>query len=364
MERPAHPQIEHVPPQAAQSARAPDLWRLGILPVMAIGTLFGLIGLYWDIAWHIDVGRDTFFTAPHNFLYTSMLIVLLMSLYGLFRDRRDTLLHLRLGRFRLHPGVLIIAIGAALELLFAPADELWHQFFGIDATLWAPMHLIGLLALTTAAFGGLIASWVERHLAPNAGRRRLFSRLTIYFAAALLAWNVILLAEYEFNVPAFPMFWHPLLLLGLPAFSLLMVARLKPLPWAATWTGLVFTLMQLLFAGVLTFTSSIDMAGDTRPMITLLLVSGIVADLVVRARLPVLLQGPLVGIAAIVPAYVLIALTGHIAWHAGALLIGLPAGLLLSVVTGCLASVVAAALNPTEVVEPERAKVPLSTVRT
>ena len=339
----------------SRSSVGPDLWSLGILPIMAVGTLFGLIGLYWDVAWHIDVGRDTFFTAPHNFLYTSMLIVLLVSLYGLVRDRRDTVLHLPLGRFRLHPGILIVAIGAALELTFAPADELWHRYFGADATLWAPMHLIGLLALTTAAFGGLIVSWVERFLTPHPIRKRLFSFLTVYFAAAFLSWTVVLLGEFEFNIPAFPMFWHPLLLFALPPLSLIMIARLRPTPWAATLTGIVFSLLQVLLAGILMFTASIDMAGYSRPMITVLLLSGVVADLVVRARLPVLLQGPLVGAAAVVPAYFVISMTGQINWHAGALAIGLPVGLLVSMVTGYLGWLAATSLRPSHAAHEDNA---------
>lgn len=66
-----------------------DLWTLGVLPVPALGALAGLFGIYWDVAWHIDVGRDTFFTPPHNLLFASIAVVLATSFYGLLRDRRD-----------------------------------------------------------------------------------------------------------------------------------------------------------------------------------------------------------------------------------------------------------------------------------
>jgi len=79
-----------VPKVGKAPARVRDLWSLGVLPVLAAGALAGLLGIYWDIAWHIDIGRDTFFTPPHNFLYASMATVLVMSLYGLWRDRRET----------------------------------------------------------------------------------------------------------------------------------------------------------------------------------------------------------------------------------------------------------------------------------
>lgn len=184
--------------------------------MLALAALAGLLGIYWDVAWHIDVGRNMFFTPPHNFLYSSIAVVLVMSLYGLLRDRRDTPFHLRWGSLRLHPGVLIVAVGAALELLFAPMDELWHQLFGIDVTLWAPMHLIGIMGITLASFGGVVSAWREQRLAVNEERRRHFGRVTLFFAAAVLGWIILLLAEFDFNTPQFPSFWHPVFLIGLP----------------------------------------------------------------------------------------------------------------------------------------------------
>jgi hypothetical protein len=185
--------------------------------VLARAALAGLLGIYWDVAWHIDVGRNMFFTPPHNFLYSSIAVVLVMSLYGLLRDRRDTPFHLRWGSLRLYPGVLIVAVGAVLELLFAPMDKLWHQLFGIDVTLWAPMHLIGIMGLTLASFGGLVSAWREQRLAVNEERRRHFGRVTLFFAAAVLGWIILLLAEFDFNTPQFPSLWHPVFLIGLPS---------------------------------------------------------------------------------------------------------------------------------------------------
>jgi len=309
------------------------------------GAVSGIIGLYWDIAWHIDKGRDTFFTLPHNFLYSAILIVLVMSLYALLRDRRDSPLHLSVGRFRLHPGVLIVAVGAALELFFAPADELWHRIFGPDATLWAPMHLVGLTGLTLAAFGGLVSAWVERRLATDAARKRLFGLVALFFATALLAWSVVITAEFEFYIQVFPTFWHPLLVTGLPAFSLLLIARLRPVPWSATLTVLAFTALRALLALWLMSTSSLDLAGETRPMIPLLLLAGLSADLLAR-RAPAWLVGMVVGLVSFLSNWVAVALYGLMDWYPAALLMGVPAGLLLGALLGVLGGAVASALQP------------------
>ncbi|CAA9570149.1 MAG: hypothetical protein AVDCRST_MAG86-1575 [uncultured Truepera sp.] len=331
--------------QVGIQKRDKDLWSLGVLPVMMVGAVSGIVGLYWDVAWHVDKGRDSFFTPPHNFLYGAIAIVLLMSVVALVRDRRDTPLHLPIGRLRLHPGVLIVAVGAALELFFAPADELWHRLFGPDATLWAPMHLVGLTGLTLAAFGSLVSAWVETRLATEPARKRLFALVTLFFAAILLAWSAVLMAEFEFYIQVFPTFWHPLLLTGLPAFTLVLMARLRPLPWAATLTALGFGALRLLLAVFLMGTSALDLAGDTRPLIPVFILAGLAADLLV-SRLPAWAVGLAVGATSLLTNWFLVGTVGLMSWHRGALLVGVPLGLLLACVLGVLGSLAAKALAP------------------
>lgn len=326
--------------------READLWRSGVLPVLLAGALSGLLGIYWDISWHIDIGRDSFFSPPHNFIYGALLITLLVGVWGLLRDRRASALHLPVGRGRLHPGLLIVAVGSALVLFFAPADDLWHRLFGADVTLWAPMHLIGVLGLHLLTFGGLVTVWVERRLASDAGRRRFFALLALLFGALLLGWLMLVLAEFEFNVPAFPMLWHPLLLIGLPTFALTLMARLRPLPWAATWSALLFSGFRLLLAGLLILAAQLDLAGLSRPMIPLLIGGALMADLLVRSgRATPLLLGLAVGAALLLGNWPL-ALLGAPNWHPASLAWGVPFGLLLAVVCAWLGLAVAAALEP------------------
>jgi hypothetical protein len=320
-----------------------DLWTLGILPILALGSLAGLTGVYWDIAWHIDKGRDSFFSPPHNLIYAFMLIVLVMSLYGLIRDQRDTPFHLKVGKMNLHPGLLIVAVGAMLVLFFAPADDLWHRVFGPDATLWGPMHLIGLLGFTMATFGGLLSSWLERSLSSN--RQHLFSVSAFFFGVILLGWTMLYLAEYEYRIQVFPMFWQPLLLMSLPTFTLVLIAKLSPVRWAATVTSLAFTAFRLLLAGYLTVTATADLAGESKPAIPVLIVTGLVIDVLVQRKVPLLLVG---GIAAMVTFGSNYLQHGQ-NWYTGALTLGVLLGVSLSVVLAYLANAVAASLPPSDV---------------
>ncbi|MCA9835441.1 MAG: hypothetical protein KC422_00935 [Trueperaceae bacterium] len=321
-----------------------DLWHLGTLPVLALGTLSGVLGIYWDIAWHIDKGRDSFFTPPHNFIYSAMLIVLVMAVYTLIRDRRQSHLHFKLGSLRLQPGIIIVALGAAITLFFAPADDLWHRLFGADITLWAPMHLIGLLGLTLATLGGFIATQIEADLNPE--QKRLFQNLSIYFAIMFLAWCMLLLAEYEFGVPVFPMWVGIALLSALPSFILFLIAKLRPFLYAATLTSLGFTLFRLLIAAWLIFSDSrLDWAGETRPAIPLLIVTGILADWLVQRKVNWLLAGLILAVSSFLSNWLLVLTLGNGNWYLQALAWGLVGGLVLSVLLSRLAVASARALD-------------------
>lgn len=337
-----------------------DLWSMGILPILAAGALAGFFGLYWDISWHIDKGRDTFFTPPHDFVYTALLTVLAAATYGLWRDRRDTPLHIRAGRYRLHPGVLVVGAGAALVLAFAPLDDLWHRLFGVDVTLWGPMHLIGLLGLAVGRFGGLVCAWIERGLTDDPGRRRLFGDLALFFAATLLAGVVVVTGEYEFVVPQFPMVFDPILLAALPVFPLLLIARLAPRPFSATITAVAFTALRLLLAVGLAVASHLDLGGVSKPAIPMLIPTALVVDLLARRDAKGWFAGAAAGAMTLLVNLAMIDLPAsgpegiRLYWTAGMFAAAILPALMLSAAVGAAASSTAACFYS----EPRRAKRP------
>jgi len=323
---------------AAFPPRSQDLWRLGTLPLLAVGLLFGLLGVYWDIAWHIDKSRDSFFSPPHNFIYGSMLIVLLMSIYTLLRDRRASPYHLKVGKFSLHPGILLVALGAALELLFAPADDLWHRLYGAEISLWAPMHLIGLLSLSVAALGAMVTAWLEAKLNPQ--RKGFFSALALYFCAIFLGWTMLYLAEYAYGTPSFPMWLHVCLLVSLPALSLWLATRLQAFRLSATIVALIYTLMHLLILGMLSFThQQLDWAGATQPLIANVMLTALLADWLNTKKGLLWLKGLALAGASLLGNWLLFKLSFEFAftqtainWHPQALMLGVPVGLILAVI--------------------------------
>jgi hypothetical protein len=112
-------------------------------------------GVQWDIQWHVLIGRDTFWIAPHLMTYAGVTLAGLIS-FGLLGW--DTVRGgppagaVRIAGLISTRGVHLAAWGMALTVLAAPIDDQWHRLFGQDVTLWSPPQLSGIA-------GGVVNSW-------------------------------------------------------------------------------------------------------------------------------------------------------------------------------------------------------------
>jgi hypothetical protein len=121
--------------------------------------ILAIWGLQWDIQWHIRIGRDSFWIAPHLMMYAGVAAIVLLSFGTLAGDtwrRRGGPAgegEMAVVGLVSTPGFHLAAWGIALTVLAAPIDDLWHRVFGIDVTLWSPPHLLGLFGsfINTAA---------------------------------------------------------------------------------------------------------------------------------------------------------------------------------------------------------------------
>jgi hypothetical protein len=124
--------------------------------------LVGGWGVGWDIRWHLVIGRDSFWIAPHVMTYASVVVASLISLGVLLIETW------RARHGARSPGVITVAglsgtrgfhlawWGMAIVILAAPIDDLWHRLFGLDVTLWSPPHLLGLAGSQVGNLGGLL----------------------------------------------------------------------------------------------------------------------------------------------------------------------------------------------------------------
>src|SRR5688572_3997871 len=128
-------------------------------------------GVQWDIQWHVLIGRDTFWIAPHLMTYAGVTLVVVLSFGVLLRDTLRggaPVASLRIAGLDGTRGFHLAAWGIALTVLAAPIDDLWHRLFGIDVTLWSPPHLLGILGGVVNSVGCLL---IAREIYPDGAAR-------------------------------------------------------------------------------------------------------------------------------------------------------------------------------------------------
>jgi len=148
-----------------------------------VWSLFGavvsvVIGGYWDISWHMSIGRDTFWTPAHMLIQLCGILAGLTSGYlilscTLGRNPALASASVSVWRFRGPLGAFIAAWGGATMLTSAPFDNWWHNAYGLDVKIFSPPHVVldgGVLAIQIGALV-LIAS--TRNRASGVLRRKL-----------------------------------------------------------------------------------------------------------------------------------------------------------------------------------------------
>jgi hypothetical protein len=167
--------------RAADSVgRATGLPGWSILPIAVAGSslLIAVVGFYWDVAKHIDTGRDAgpFGTVAHYPILVGLAGITLGGFLAIVLGApQDVPTSIRLTRSWRAPlgGVLIFVCGG-LALLGFPLDDVWHTLFGQDVTLWGPTHIlmVGGASLSTLGLwvlliegrrvsGGAPPAWVS-----------------------------------------------------------------------------------------------------------------------------------------------------------------------------------------------------------
>jgi hypothetical protein len=138
-------------------AASPPGFRAFCAILVVLAFLTAGYGLYWDIQWHEFVGRDSFFIPPHLLLYAGIAVAgiatLLSILYeSVVRNRHNGSVSF-LWLFRGARGMFVTGFGVVFIVLAAPLDDYWHRLYGLDATIWAPFHLMGLFGSLMAMIG-------------------------------------------------------------------------------------------------------------------------------------------------------------------------------------------------------------------
>jgi hypothetical protein len=218
---------------AGLAARVMPVPGWAALPVLV--TLWSLaiaaFGFFWDVATHIDDGRDAgpFANVAHYPILLGLGGVALAGFLAcvLGADDRDRAALTVAPGWRVPLGGALLLLCGAVAMLGFPLDDVWHRLFGQDVTLWGPTHVLMIGGASLAP----IAAWlllVEGRRAagrPHTARLRLLA-WEVQLAGATLIGLSTLQLEFGFGVPQFQLVFHPVLI-ALAASIALVAARLR-----------------------------------------------------------------------------------------------------------------------------------------
>ena len=158
------------------------------------------VGLYWDISWHVGIGRDTFWTPAHLAIQFGALLTGLscawLILHTTFAgDGASQERSVKIWGLRGPLGAFIGAWGGFCMLTSAPFDNWWHDSYGLDVTILSPPHVVLLLGIFVMGAGGLVLTTGQMNLSSGQSRDK-FNQILLYNGSLLLC--LLLMLGYEY----------------------------------------------------------------------------------------------------------------------------------------------------------------------
>lgn len=222
--------------------------------VSVIASKLVILGILWDIAWHMSIGRDGLFSPPHVVVYVgaatagifSGFQVLKTSFWGSLIDKSKMVNFW--GIFYSSLGGLFCIWGGLAAITSAPFDDWWHNTYGLDVQIFSPPHMVLLLGLMGVQVGAMVSvsailNRKEKVASLSDGQNSVRSKRLQWmfvFAAGFLItsifttlsefldrWDMHNTTFYQIGSFAFPLF-------------LLATARGSGMKWGATYIAITF----------------------------------------------------------------------------------------------------------------------------
>ena len=137
------------------------------IPWQTVAVLFAstsiIVGVIWDVSWHITIGRDTFWKPAHLAIYlggvvggvASGFVVLETTFAGTVDERAASV---RFWGFRGPLGAWVTIWGALAMLTSAPFDDWWHNAYGLDVQILSPPHVVLAAGIVAIAIGMMLST--------------------------------------------------------------------------------------------------------------------------------------------------------------------------------------------------------------
>jgi hypothetical protein len=237
-------------PKTTVSTAAQDIdsipWYIWVLFSAVVSVV---IGGYWDISWHMSIGRDTFWTPAHIAIQMCGILAGFSCGYLIFSCTFGGNPALRAAsvevwKFRGPLGAFIASWGGATMLSSAPFDNWWHNAYGLDVKIFSPPHVVldgGVLAIQVGAVV-LIASTMNRS---TAALTKKLDRLLLLLGGmvTVLALTVVWESTYRVLMHSAQCYRAVAIVLPVVLLGFAMISRLR---WACTIIAGIYTVYLMV----------------------------------------------------------------------------------------------------------------------
>ncbi|MEA2564487.1 MAG: hypothetical protein QOH06_5991 [Acidobacteriota bacterium] len=226
------------------------------VPAMLVGSTSIVVGILWDISWHMTIGRHTFWTPAHMAIYLGGVLAGIcggwLALKTTFAGTPEEQgVAVRFWGFRAPLGAWVAIWGALAMLTSAPFDDWWHNAYGLDVEILSPPHTVlaaGMIGIQLGAM--LLVLAPQNRAAGNSRGVRGLGVAFLYAAGAVLSMLTILLTEYSYPNAQHAAFFYKASC-GVYPVLLVAAARASRLRWAATLTAAFYMLITLVMVWIL-----------------------------------------------------------------------------------------------------------------
>ncbi len=236
--------------EAAERRTGLPQWALATLGIGLLAQALTVTSVAWDVAWHVDFGRDdSQITVAHLFILVALGLILTAGLAGMtVAGPTGFGGGLRVGNRVLPWSALLVGLGGLAAFAGMPLDELWHRNYGVDLTMWGPTHLLMIGGGNLAAVG----LWLVLAEARVAARGPWGWLAHFAAGCCVFAQLHVFQGEFDFGVPLFQLLYQPVLTIVAAGVVLaaarVVLGRGGALAVALGYLG--FRLLMALFVGV------------------------------------------------------------------------------------------------------------------
>jgi hypothetical membrane protein len=216
--------------------------------VAVLGAVCIMVGVYWDISWHMSIGRDSFWTPAHLLIQAGGLIAGLTSgavalKCTFWPTERDIGTSVRLWGLRAPLGAWVCIWGCFAMVASAPFDDWWHNAYGLDVKIVSPPHTVLATGIFAIMNGALLLALASQNRAREETRRQ-FTILYMIVGGLIVMNFGIFLAEYSARFLQHSALFYNFSAIFYP-FALVGIARAAKHRWAATIAASIYMAIML-----------------------------------------------------------------------------------------------------------------------